>query len=284
MKSVFTLLIMTAAVLPTSLAAQELDVTRKRYTFLDNRLDIAVLADAPGVLQVVRGQRGLVEVAARSRDGFAAFALGGNTTRELRLTAVGSEAVNYLVVVPERVYIRVLLPEGRSMTLGPTQAVGTWEWGTLPPRSAPAGAPGGAPPTPSSPVPSAGDAELGGMYTVHRDTWAPQVIDVPNLDAVRTISLRFEGGEFRVAASRPLAVQPGSRSHMELRLDGEPVDVVIYVPRGRADFALRSGGQTLARMAADQPTALCGNVVVHAPSTEQTRLTFYPQAGRLDCR
>jgi hypothetical protein len=205
---------------------------------------------------------------------------------------VGAEAVHYLVVVPERVSVRILLPGGRRLSLSPLASSGTWNWGTAAASDAATArttpAPGAAGTT-AAPVllpEAAGGEEAGadGFFVAHRDRWAPAIVDLPDLAAVRSLSVRFDGGEFRVAASRPLAVMPGSRSHMELRLDGDPLDVVIYVPRGRADFVLRSGTQTLARSAGDQPATLCSNVVILTPSAEQSWFTFYPQAGRLECR
>jgi hypothetical protein len=98
-------------------------------TFLEDRLVVAVHAEAPGELQVVRGQRGRIEVAARSRDGFAGFGLGGSYTRQLRLTAVGSDEVQYLVVVPEHVAVSVQLPSGASTQVTDSDGVATYHWG-----------------------------------------------------------------------------------------------------------------------------------------------------------
>jgi hypothetical protein len=281
MKSTVAMLALACAVaLPsTQAAAQELDVTRRAYTFLDNRLTVAVLADAPGTLQVLRGERGRIEVAARSSNGFAGFGLGGGPTRQLRLTAVGSESVQYLVVVPEGVSVRVQLPAGNSVSLASRQPAATYTWQGAADRAE------GAAATP--PVPTAGDllaTTWSGLHVVHRATWAPRVIDVPELGSVRSISVRFEGGEFRVAASRPLAVQAGSRDHLALRVDGAPLDLVIYVPRGQAAFTLRSGDVRIAESVGDRPRAICQNVVIHNPTQAQTWLTFYPQLGQLDCR
>ncbi|HSJ26449.1 MAG TPA: hypothetical protein VK929_17350 [Longimicrobiales bacterium] len=272
-----------AIVLPAQpLAGQELDVTRRTYTFLDSRLDVDVLADAPGVIQVIRGERGRIEVAARSRDGFAGFGLGGTHTRQLRLTAVGSEAVQYLVVVPENVSVRVRLPTGASASLAPRQALGTWSWAGDPPAASDAvGSPPASPVGPDNvPLPTT----LGGLFLAHRSTWAPTMINIPELAAVRSLSLRFEGADFRIAASRPLGVSPGDRNHMEIRVDGEPLDLVLFIPRGRAAFQLRSGDTRIAESVGDRPRAICGNVVIQSPTPSQAWLTFYPQHGRLDCR
>jgi hypothetical protein len=268
--------------LPAAAAAQEQDVTRRTWTFLDNRLDVAVMADAPGVLHVVRGERGRIEVAARSRDGFPGFGLGGSHTRQLRLTAVGSEAVQYLVVVPERVSVRVHLPNGGTTSLASRETAASFSWGATDSDDT-------ARHTVMDDVHhAAGDAlrptTRGGLFVAHSTTWAPALVDIPDLNAVRSISVRFEGAEFRVAASRPLQVRGGSPSALRIDVAGDPVDVVLYVPRGRAGFALRSGSATIAESTAGVPRAVCGNVVIQQPTAHQTWFTFHPQAGRLDCR
>lgn len=272
--------VLAVAGLPTTAAAQEQDVTRRTWTFLDNRLDVAVMAGAPGVLHVVRGERGRIEVAARSRDGFPGFGLGGSHTRQLRLTAVGSEEVQYLVVVPERVSVRVHLPNGGSTALAPTEPAASFTWG--------AGDAGASRLQPDDVHHAAADrlrpTTGGGLFVAHSATWAPTLVDIPDLAAVRSLSLRFEGGEFRVAASRPLQVRGGSRSSMRIDVAGEPVDIVLYVPRGRAGFTLRSGSATIAESVSGVPRAVCGNVVIQHPTQHQTWFTFHPQAGRLDCR
>jgi hypothetical protein len=268
MKFLFAAFAAGLLVLPTGLAGQE---HRRSYVFLDNRLDVAVLTTAPGTLHVVRGGRGRIEVASRSTgDGFAAFGLGGGHTRQLSLTGAGTDMLHYLVVVPERVAVRVRLPDGQTVSMTPRQQHASHSWGESDIATATAAAP--LQPT-----------TAGGLFVAHRQTWAPRVVDVPDLASVRSIAVRFEGGEFRVAASRPLVVEAGSRSHMELHVAGEPIDLVLYVPRGRAAFTLRSGDVRIAESVGDRPRAICSNVVIHKPTADQSWFTFYPQAGRLDC-
>jgi hypothetical protein len=273
MRSATVLLAAAALLFPGAASAQEQDVTRRTYTFLDNRLDVAVTADAPGVLHVVRGQRGRIEVAARSRDGFPGFGLGGTHTRQLQLTAVGSESVQYLVVVPERVSVRVRLPQGGSVTLAPHTPNGRYSWGATEPVAVSHG-------SDDMPLPTL----TGGLFLAYRSVWAPGVLDLRGLESVRSLSVRFEGTDFRLASSRPLSVTPGSRSLMRLDLAGEPVDLVLYVPRGRAPFTLRSGNMVIAEQVGGTPRAVCDNVIIQSPTEYQTWLTFRTHAGRLDCR
>jgi hypothetical protein len=276
MRPAITLLAVVALLLPAAVSAQERDVTRRSWIFLDNRLDVAIIADAPGVLQVVRGERGRIEVAARSRDGFPGFGLGGSHTRQLRLTAVGAGDVQYLVVVPEHVSVRVHLPHGASVSLAPRAPAGTYRWGAQEDGAAERVAYGAT----DMPAPTT----AGGLFVAHAATWAPASVDVPDLTSVRSISVRFEGGDFRVASSRPLAVSPGNRSVLQVDVAGEPLDLVLYVPRGRNTFVLRSGTNTLVQSIAGVPRALCGNVILQNPTEHQTWLTFHPQNGRLECR
>jgi hypothetical protein len=272
-----------AAALPASVDAQR-DVTRRAWTFLDNRLVVAVHAEAPGELQVIRGQRGRVEVAARSEFGFAGFGFGGDITRQLRLTAVGADAVQYLVVVPEHVVVRVQLPDGAAGTVSSRDGVATYRWGDSAFRGADTGdfAPDDLRPRdaePSAMLPTTGT----GLFVVHSGNRAPAVVDVPDLASIRSLAVRVQGDHFSIAASRPLALERGNADRVQVRVSGEPLDVVVFVPRGTSRFQLRSGA-ALADVTAGRPRALCGGAVVQAPTPNQDWLTLFPRDGRLECR
>lgn len=255
---------------PAAAAAQESEVSRRSFTFIHDRLVVTVVGGSAGGLQILRGQPGRVEVAARSRDGFPGFGLGGTMTRELRLTAPGAEHVQFLVVVPERVTVTVRLPDGRSAQPPTSGDVASYAWGT-----------GEAPQVTQLPLMP---TTANGLYLIHSTRWAPSVVDVPELDAIRSLAVRFEGSEFRIAASRPLSMEPGSNSRFSLRVSGDMTDIVIYVPRGSAAFQLRSGDTPLAELMSGRPRALCGNVAIQTPTRAQDWLTFYPRDGALDCR
>jgi hypothetical protein len=274
--AVLPLLLGMLPVASATVAAQERDVVRRSYTFLENRLSVAVLADAPGVLQIVRGERGRVEVAARASDGFAGSGLGGELTRELRLTAVGAAAVQYLVVVPERVSVRVTMPDGTVVTMASGTPAASYRWGE------PAAGTGAG--TGAVTEPELQRTTGSGLYVVHSTPWAPATIDLPDIQAVRSISLRFGDGDFRVAASRPMSVQPGSRERMEVRVNGEPLDLVIHLPLTGSGVTVRAAGTRIAESSGGRPRALCDGVVVQAPTQHQLWLTFHPRSGRLECR
>lgn len=277
-----------AAVMPAAASAQR-DVTRRAYTFLEDRLVVAVHAEAPGELQVVRGQRGRVEVAARSRDGFAGFGLGGDYTRQLSLTAVGSDEVQYLVVVPEHVAVSVQLPNGGTAHVPGRDGVSTYRWGDAlrdrawrgPDRSRDYA---DAPPITDDFLPIA-PTTASGLYIVHAGgRRAPSLVDVPDLASVRSLSVRIEGSEFRIASSRPLALRPGDEDHMIVRVDGEPLDLVLYLPRGTSGFHLRSGSRRVADVTAGRPRSYCGSTVVQQPTPSQNWLTVFPSRGSVQCR
>lgn len=272
-----------AVTLPAAADAQR-DVTRRSYTFLEDRLVIEVLAEAPGELQVVRGQRGRVEVAARSSDGFAGFGLGGDYTRHLRLTAVGSDAVQYLVVVPEHVAVSVVLPRGGTAHVPNRDGLASYRWGEDAGRAdgIRSGDAGDAPITAVEPIVPTTSA---GLYVVHSGRGrVPSLVDVPELASVRSMSVRVEGDDFRVAATRPLALTPGDAGHMVIRVDGEPLDLVLFVPRGSSGFELRSGSRRIADVAFGRPRSYCGNTVVQQPTPHQDWLTVFPTDGSVSCR
>lgn len=263
-----------AAVLPAAADAQR-DVTRRAYTFLEDRLVVAVHAEAPGELQVVRGQRGRIEVAARSSHGFAGFGLGGDYTRRLRLTAIGSDAVQYLVVVPEHVWVSVVLPHGGSADVTDRDGIATYRWGMDDVVSE-------SPAFDDTPiVPSTS----GGLYVVHSGRRrVPGLVDIPDLASIRSISVRVEGDDFQVAASRPLALTPGDEGHMIIRVDGPPLDLVFFVPRNGSGFRLRSGSQRLIDVTGGRPVSYCGSTVLQQPTPNQDWLTLFPADGSVRCR
>lgn len=276
-----------AAVLPAYAHAQH-DVTRRSYTFLEDRLVVAVHAEAPGELQVLRGQRGRVEVAARSRDGFAGFGLGGDYTRQLSLTAVGSDAVHYLVVVPEHVAVSVQLPRGGAAQVPTRDGVAIYRWGN-PDRRTNDDARhddrrGDTRYTDPDPVPLA-PTTAGGLFVVHSSRGrAPAIVDVPDLASIRSISVRVQGSDFRVAASRPLSLQPGNDGHLIVRVDGEPLDLVLFVPRATTGFEVRSGSIRLAEVTGGRPRSYCASTVIQQPTPAQDWLTLFPSRGGEPCR
>jgi hypothetical protein len=250
---------------PVGASAQEPDVSRRPYTFVDDRLVVQVDAESAGVLRVVRGEPGKVEVTGRAADGFVGFGLGGETTRQLRLTSVGEGRVEYLVIVPENVRLTVQLPKQGGGDLGPSQGTALYRWG---------GESEGAETARPSSTP----------HVVYSSNAAPAVVDLRDLAAVRSVSVRFEGSSFRISASRPFSAVGTPTDRIEFAITGEPADIVIQVPRAADAFSLRAGTHRLVTVAGGQPTTSCTGVAVQRPSANQVWYTFHPQSGRLECR
>jgi hypothetical protein len=121
-------LTMLAVVWPLTLSAQR-GVERERFTFIGNSLEIEVLADVPGELRLVHGQLGEIVVSARAAEGIAGFGLAGGDRGKLRLTSVGAERVEYLVVIPEGIQVSVRLPtQSVAQTLGTLQKTAVYTW------------------------------------------------------------------------------------------------------------------------------------------------------------
>lgn len=269
MKNTLVSVLALLAAGPAVVRAQEFDVSRRSYSFLDERLLVLVETEVPGTLRVVRGGRGQVEVAGRAREGFVGFGLGGEPTRQLRLTSVGGENVEYLVVVPERVRLTVQLPDRTGSDVAPRQQSAVFRWGASTNTD-----------TGSLMLPTHGS-----MYMVHSSTWAPAFVDIPDLAAVRSISVRFEPGDFRIASSRPLSLAQGSsRAGITLRVSGDPTALVIHVPTSAAPFTVRAAGRTIVSSAGGRPGSDCSGVAVQQPTRAQIWFNFYPQRGRIDCR
>lgn len=116
-----------AALAATPAAAAAQDLSGGIYAFFDRQLAIEVEPVAPGTLHVIRGRAGRLEVNGRSVGGFAAYGLTGHTRDRLQLTPVGAERVEYMVVVPEHVRVRLHLPDG-IVDVPAREPATTWQW------------------------------------------------------------------------------------------------------------------------------------------------------------
>lgn len=122
-------------------AAQQISpVTQRSYALVERRLTIDVRIDSPGSLRVVRGGLGRVDVIGQGRgDALAVSALDGHHRNVLTLTALGDAPVRYLVTVPERVDVRVRLPDRPLPEHVRSRGAADFEWGDA--TSGPAAAP-----------------------------------------------------------------------------------------------------------------------------------------------
>lgn len=126
------LIVAAALMLPALAAAQDRgdDTVRRVFTFLGNRLSIHIDAEVPGTLRLIRGEVGRIEVTGSVPRGVPGFGLSGRGRDELRMTVVGGERADYIVVVPEAVRVEVRLPDRPvAEVLGAHQDAAAFRWG-----------------------------------------------------------------------------------------------------------------------------------------------------------
>lgn len=268
----YALIVLLALAAPAPVIAQEWQVARERFVFVGTQLSIHVKAEVAGTLNVIRGAPGSVQVAGRASQGFTAAGLADN--EELTLTAAGAGPVDYLVSVPEGVWVRVRLPNatlGEAMASHARSRSFTWDAVS---RVAHQQLPEWLPPLDES-----GDA----LYTAFVRDLAPEFVDLPDLANVRSVSIRLQEGPFQVNAGRPLSVQEGAGDRLEIRPAAPPMDLVITVPPGTRSFRLRADGHTALIVENDSITALCSPMTQQWLSNGRRWLTFNPVDGALEC-
>jgi hypothetical protein len=257
--------------LATPLVAQERQVARRQYTFLDNSLTIDVLSEASGVLRVLRGEPGMVEVAARAPKGFPAFAMGGRDGHDLRLTAMGADRVDYLVVVPEDVRVRIRLPDRRQVEIASSRPAATYTWGANPP-------------------PVSGEARTlavppsGGMYLSYYSESVPRVFSIRDVAGVQRLDVQFEGNDFRVSTSRPVTMDAGRSDAIDFRAGQPPLNLVLSLPTDAADFRLVIGGKTALEARAGDVRTFCGQFISQRTQDGRRLYTFIASGDRLICQ
>jgi hypothetical protein len=257
-----------SAAVPAS--AQERGVSRRLFTFLDDEVTVEVTAESEGRLQIVRGEPGRLDVAARVPGGMSAFALGGRDGTTLRLTAVGGDNADFIVVVPEDTYLRVRLPNKKKGEIGSTRSGGTFTW----PATTPAGAQSTsvAPIVPNSPT------------TAHASDVAPGTLNISRLDAVKHVTVRVVNGPFEVGGSRYMTVTPGNSQIVEIKAGAEPQTLFVNVPQGTHYFTLKLAGRTALVIRGAEVTAYCEPVVEQTVAGGSKWFTFTPEMGRVSCR
>jgi hypothetical protein len=263
-----------ALALAAPAGAQQWQVAREQFAFAGRQITVHVDAEVEGTLRIIRGPSGMVRVSGRSDTGFTAAGLSAD--EHLTLSAVGTGPVDYLLSVPERVWVSVRLPDrpgGESMASHQRSA--TFQWG---PTGQQYGQP--VPDWVPEPTPGLGPAAT---YTVAAGDLAPRIIALPDLRHVRSVTVRLEGATFRVAATRPLSVTSGDPRRMVILPGGPPLELEIVVPAGTADFTLEAEGSPALRVSRGALHVLC------EPSTRQwlpgnrSWVTFTPVQGTLEC-
>ncbi len=269
----FVLLLAASLCAASSAQAQEHELSRYSFTFFDNTLTVEVLADMPGQLQVVRGEPGRINVAGRVPGGVPAFALGGREENHLRLTAVGGNRADFVVIVPEDAMVRVKLPEQNWRQIGMTQPSGQYTWAASENRTAPVAV-----------APRVRTAALPGPMVAYSDELPPQSLNVTSLNAVRTVSVRFEGPSFNVAGNQPMKLQKGDPTNVEVRTGSAVQDLVVTVPLGTSDFKLMLAGQTAMNVVGGEIRVYCEPLTQQDLGMGRRWYTFAPEMGRMTCR
>lgn len=290
-------------------AAQEWQVAREQFAFAGSRLEIHVDVEAGGTLRLIRGEPGTVRVAGRTATGFTAAGLTAD--ERLTLSALSEGPVDYMVSVPEGVWVTVRLPDrhlaesvagharGRTFHWKGAARAGYHEPYAAAPGTAPsvaADVPAGDDPTPAragTPTPPAGptlwvppaddDPLATRLFTTFSGAAPPAEVDLPDLRWVRSVTVRLEGDRFRVAASRPMAVQPGHPARLEIRPAGPPMDIVLVIPAATPAFALRTAGVPALRVSGGEVATLCSPVSRQWLSDGRRWVTFTPVGGTLQC-
>jgi hypothetical protein len=272
--------VVLAAVLfsTTTAFAQEYELTRRSIPFFDNKLTIEVIADMAGELQIVRGEQGMIEVAARVPGGVPAFALGGRESDRLRLTAIGGEAASFVVIVPEDAMVRVLLPGESAHQVGSLQKTGRYSWDAETTKGS-----GGA-----SSVKATSAVATAAVSTspvlAYSNPLVPRNVNVPRLNSVRTVSVRFEGTTFNVAGTQAMSVANGDPSNIEIRTGSDVQDVVVTLPVGTSDFGLKLGGKAAMQVVGGEIRVYCEPLTEQELGAGRRWFTFTPEMGRLTCR
>ncbi len=286
----------------TPLDAQQWQVAREQFAFAGRQLTVNVEVEVEGTLRIIRGAPGIVRVSGRTPDGITAAGL--TAEEEITLTALAEGPVEYVVSVPGRVWVDVYLPDRVVVeSIGTQQRTATYQWAVTeadaelehdvrPPEPEGAGRMDqpdqhdqlGTSPAPvandgGSPAPVANDAR----FTALADGTAPETVTIPDLNTVRSLTVRVEGPVFRVHTSRPMARLPGNARHIEIRPAQPPMDLVIMVPEGTTSFTLVTNGQEALTLNRGQVDVLCTPNTTQRLPDGQSWVTFNPVDGRLQC-
>jgi hypothetical protein len=274
MRSGAAILIGCTLVLGVAPAVQaQYDVTRRNYTFLQRNLAIEVEADAPGILHVVRGTSGQLQVAARSDGGFADFGLAGRPRTHLRLSSVGSNATQYVVVVPEHVRVQVRVP-GQPPEAVAGNRTARFEWHSPAALEMP-------PPLAATPPRTTRER---GLVEYNART-APDVLDIADVRGIRTLEVRTGEDAFGISSTSAAEVLDLGNGRIGLRVTAAtPADVVIRVPRGATDFIMTVAGEdAVVPVGGGRFEAVCVPVTTQQLAGGQ-RFTFSPEGRPLACR
>jgi hypothetical protein len=269
-----TTTLLAAMMLVAGQAQAQEDVARRQFAFFDNSLTVEVVADMPGQLQLVRGEAGRIEVAGRVPGGIPTFSLGGRENDKLRLTAVGGDRADFVVVIPEDATVRVQLPDRHGHQMKSLHRAGKYTWGEKEDASTRANH---ATTKTIAPAPA-------GPTVAYTGAIAPRSVNVPKLNSARTVTVRFEGTTFNVAGTRYMSVLNGDPNNIEVRTGDEVQDVIITLPVGTNAFTLRLGGKLAMNVVGAEIRVYCDPVTEQDLGEGRRWYTFTPDMGRMTCR
>jgi hypothetical protein len=254
--------------------AQQWQVAREQYAFAGRQLTVHVEAETEGTLRIIRGAPGAVRVSGQSGAGLTAAGLTAD--EHLTLTAAGEGPVTYVVVVPERVWIDVRLPDRVGIeSMGGHERNRTFQWEAAVEEQV-ARVPVWTP----EPETRLGVA---GAYTALARPGAPHTVSLPDLSNLRSVTVRVEGSTFRVSASRPLVLAQGDPRFLEIRPAGPALEIAVVVPAGTGEFTLSAGGERALTVRAGEVAVLCAPHTRQWLSGDRGWVTFTPVEGTLEC-
>jgi hypothetical protein len=258
-----------SAAIAQSANAQEWSLSRRAFTFHDHNLTINVISDGSGTLQILRGEAGRVEVAARAPLGIPGFAMGGREGDELRLSAVGTDQVDYLVVVPEDIRVRVLLPHRKTGEVASTRPTANYSWGAEP-RG------GGL-------VDLAAMTPLNGYYLSYHHTTVPHTLAIEDVGNLDHLEIRFNGTDFRLETDQPLTVRAGSPDQIDFRAGRPNSRLIASVPLTSRNFRLILGGKLALERVGGEIRSYCEQLVSQRLPDGRVIYSYTP-SNRLICR
>jgi len=109
---------------------------QRAFVFLDDALRVTIAGEAPGTIQVVRGERGRIDLTARGLGASPAAGLTGDTPSELTLVSAGAARADYVLVVPADVRVTISRAGHPGVTLGTLDREARWSWPAQPARTA----------------------------------------------------------------------------------------------------------------------------------------------------
>lgn len=269
--SMCTLVALAAA---APLQAQGGQVSRGRYTFVNTRLSIEVTTDLPGLLRVMHGAVGEVDVTARAPGGLVTSSLGGRTSDVLHITALGGRRLDAIVSVPPQVWVNIHVPgSGSAAVFSGLNDTKTYHWGPASERENRASAP--LPPPDSD-----------GLYTLDTGSSAPAEVSISGASSLESVSVHLGEPGYSVRADAPIETtsNPGITRLRVTDSAGRPARVIVDVPGRTRAFTLRLNEAAALVVSGGRVRSICGTSVTDQWLSGNRRwVTFSPPRTRPQC-